>query len=361
MSRARAIELRRGSQSVEQLEEAVQIALDQIETAVTANFEFNLRLALESNIGILNLAFGTFDLPIGTVIAVHRNMARYSYPSSYDKFWPMDGTTCYIPGSPFYGMTIPDWDEYHLEGTNTDGDCGTLLASQNKAHDHGWSDTGHTHTDAGHYHSASGLSIASGGAHTHTNNLAVQSDGAHTHGAGTLTTSTAVDHSHSVLITSGAGGSHVHGTSSITVDDHQHYLEMAKFTAEPDTGTDAAVDYVSNTLDFTGGVRSGPIGVSGSTDAEAAHTHLVSGNTGVGGSHSHAVASGATASDGSHTHTLSGGILSSGSSHTHTVTGAVASAAADIQSNTTGITLNSDGGTDARPKSAQVRYYMKVL
>lgn len=341
MGSENSIQLRRStfqSPEVDQLQTSVQIALDQIPQSFDAQFEIALNLALSTNATLL-LALGGLP-PLGAVIAIDRaDEDRYTHPAFYDYWWPCDGSTVTWTDSPYYGQTVTakgyDLNDglYHLEGVGSDASNGDVLASQNKSHDHNLTDGGHSHTMNSHGH---GDTFTAGSSSTDPG------------GSVSGSTSNHSGHSHSVTgyATADNESSHTHGSSGLSAaneSSHNHSYTRP-------SGSVAAGEGGSTAVSTTTGGTTGP---------GSAHGHSITGSTDAGSAHGHSI-TGGTATSGSHNHTWSGSVTGGSHAHTITVYGSVSSATSTMQSATTGITIDSNGGTDARPKSYLITWYKRV-
>jgi microcystin-dependent protein len=185
----------------------------------------------------------------------------------------------------------------------------TLATSEIPGHTH----TGPSHTHTGPSHTHTGPShIHTMGTHTHTGPSHTHTGPSHTHGLGTLDTDTEPNHTHSFSDTSG-------GPSSTSAEWNN------------------------------GSVFSG---------ASTTHTHSVSGTTGSGGTHQHAVDSGATAASGTAATGASGtGATGATDPGDTAASGTAATGASGTAA--TGASGTADTGT-ANPPFVAVNYIIKT-
>jgi hypothetical protein len=214
---------------------------------------------------------------------------------------------------------IPDLTNKFLRGAESSGAIGgadnqsvPITTANLPAHSHGagtlaiskLSTSGLSVSDQ----SIRGLKIDSDGKHEHTLSGGVVSDGAHEH---TLTggTDSEAAHTHGVSITSGGMSANATGT---TVFDG----------SDGDSALHSAAGNMTRTL---GGVINTSEGNRDAYEStltlNVSHTHLVSGTSGTGSSHSHGFSATTKASsDGAHTHDFSSTSKATESgSHSHTV------------------------------------------
>lgn len=153
--------------------------------------------------------------------------------------------------------------------------------------------------------------IATVATHLHAfGTLVNAAEAAHTHAVGTLANAAEAAHTHAVgTLANAADAAHTHPAGSYAADStgaHQHTL--GEGTAGGSSLQDPAITRITNNNRLSG--------------SAGAHTHVVSGTSGVGSSHGHAI-SGATAAGASHNHAISGS-SAAGASHNHAISGSVA-------------------------------------
>jgi hypothetical protein len=266
--------------------------------------------------GSSNSSFGV--APVGTIMAWNKSFANT--PSLPGNWAECNGQVVSDAGSPYNGQTLPNLNStgYFLRGGTTSG---TLQADDYKAHTHGVTDPGHTHsvdpastalnlTDPGHFHAVdppnTGVSVSDPG-HLHSvdppNTSLAMSDPGHSHGVSANGSSIAQNPA-----SCAAGGFSNGGTYG------------------PCTGY-GSVSINSATTGISGAVNIAAFNSASATTGISAAVDVASFNSG---------------------------------SKTTGITGSVDIGATTSTSATTGLSVNSSGGTETRPVNMSVVWIMRI-
>jgi microcystin-dependent protein len=249
--------------------------------------------------------FAGSSAPPGWLVANGAEISRATYARLFvaigTAFGNGDGSTTF---------NIPDLRGAFPLGVAVSG-TGSTRGATGGSIDHTHTGPSHTHTGPSHTHTGPSH-IHTMGTHTHTGPSHTHTGPSHTHGPGTLDTDTEPNHTHSFSDTSG-------GPSSTSAEWNN------------------------------GSVFSG---------ASTTHTHSVSGTTGSGGTHQHAVDSGATAASGTAATGASGtGATGATDPGDTAASGTAATGASGTAA--TGASGTADTGT-ANPPFVAVNYIIKT-
>jgi len=245
-------------------------------------------------------------VPIGAIIAWHKNLLPEDKHELPDGWVECNGQVLNDPDSLLDGKTIPDLNNSgrFIRGSNSSG---IMQEDELKKHNHSASSK-----DAG-AHSHSGT-IANGGSHSPI--AKIVASGSHTHNA---TTSKEPPHRHSGETSSAKSGSYVvvHEAGSMTMENH-----MVGFKGGASTTQHNDDDY-----------------------AIAAHVHKF--DTDDQGSHTHSV----TLSGGTHTHNIK---IEPIPNHTHSIT------IIPTPDHKHTIDVDYSGSSESHPKNMSVVWIMRV-